>query len=558
MVIMSRLVIVMLLLSISVLAAQPVRVACIGNSITYGSGINNRQMDSYPGQLDQFLGPDYDVRNYGVSGRTLLKRGDNPIWNEPLFADALAFEADIVVILLGTNDSKPRNWQYKEDFVDDYIAMIDTFRAVNENVEIYACYPPPAFAIEWGIRDSVITTDIIPMIDSVRTQTNVNLIDFYIPFEEKSHLFPDAIHPSEAGSTEMAKVVLETLTGKTFSRIQDRNLARNAEVLAIFGETMVKTPEIVDGDPTTLWICDQSTNTYIVDLGENVTIDQFQLDFGDEYARYGPRYFIDVSADSSNWQQVVDQSLREDTTRLVIDNIDPISVRYIKLEVLGVYYNATIGVHMAEFRVMQHTGHPHAAVLWPKIDRISSRYVRYKLQIMPPVADSTSSWVLYDYDEETAEFNQRSGVRPFVHTSLRQNLRPDEMQRYYSTLYADSVMVISDTLELAWGPLTNIQSSPVSSLPHAFSLSPNFPNPFNPSTSLTFLLHRQASVQLIITNTRGQVVLQKKLGELRRGEHRFQWQPEQQQMQGMSSGVYFARFFVDGQPAASQKMLLLK
>ena len=53
-----------------------VKAACIGNSITYGAFIANRDQNSYPAQLQAYLGD--EVRNYGVSGRTLLTQGDYP------------------------------------------------------------------------------------------------------------------------------------------------------------------------------------------------------------------------------------------------------------------------------------------------------------------------------------------------------------------------------------------------------------------------------------------------------------------------------------------------
>ena len=95
---------------------KPVKIACVGNSITYGSGIKNQFQNSYPGLLSQLLGEGYDVRNFGISARVLLNKGDHPYMNEKAYQDALAFNPNIVVIKLGTNDSKSFNWKYKADF----------------------------------------------------------------------------------------------------------------------------------------------------------------------------------------------------------------------------------------------------------------------------------------------------------------------------------------------------------------------------------------------------------------------------------------------------------
>ena len=107
-----------------------VRVACIGNSITFGAGIKNRSRDSYPSVLARMLGDNYWVKNFGVSARTMLNKGDHPYMNEPAYKNALAFNPNIVVIKLGTNDSKSFNWKYKADFMKDAQNMINAFKGL--------------------------------------------------------------------------------------------------------------------------------------------------------------------------------------------------------------------------------------------------------------------------------------------------------------------------------------------------------------------------------------------------------------------------------------------
>mgnify|MGYP003588240140 FL=1 len=118
----SRFLLLLFILSCATVYAQEkslIRVACVGNSITEGVGVKNQYQDSYPGVLSQLLGDDYDVRNFGLSARTLMNKGDLPYMHEWIFRDALNFNPDIVTIKLGTNDSKPHNWIYKKDFKKD-------------------------------------------------------------------------------------------------------------------------------------------------------------------------------------------------------------------------------------------------------------------------------------------------------------------------------------------------------------------------------------------------------------------------------------------------------
>ena len=88
---------------------QKIKVACVGNSITYGAGIVNREKNSYPAQLQVYLGDKYEVRNFGSNGATAFHEGDYPYVQTEAYKQAIAYSPDIVFIKLGTNDSKPQN-----------------------------------------------------------------------------------------------------------------------------------------------------------------------------------------------------------------------------------------------------------------------------------------------------------------------------------------------------------------------------------------------------------------------------------------------------------------
>lgn len=188
-----------------------VRVACVGNSITYGARIKNRDRDSYPAVLGRMLGEGYWVRNFGVSARTLLNKGDRPYMKEEAYRDALAFNPDIVVIKLGTNDSKSFNWKYKSDFMKDMQAMVDAFKALPARPEIYLCYPSKAYQTGTGINDDIISKEIIPMIKKVAGKNKLEVIDLHSAMDNMPELFPDKIHPNEKGAEVMAKTVYDSI-----------------------------------------------------------------------------------------------------------------------------------------------------------------------------------------------------------------------------------------------------------------------------------------------------------------------------------------------------------
>lgn len=189
-----------------------VRVACIGNSITFGAGIKNRSRDSYPSVLARMLGDSYWVTNFGVSARTMLNKGDHPYMNEPAYKNALAFNPNIVVIKLGTNDSKSFNWKYKADFMKDAQTMIDAFKGLPSQPKIYLCYPSKAYLTGDGINDDIISKEIIPMIKKLAKKNDLSVIDLHTAMDGMPELFPDRIHPNEKGAQVMAKAVYQSIS----------------------------------------------------------------------------------------------------------------------------------------------------------------------------------------------------------------------------------------------------------------------------------------------------------------------------------------------------------
>ncbi len=195
-------------------AQGPKRVACVGDSITFGAAIKDRAKNCYPAQLGRMLGEGWDVANFGVNGATLLKKGDKPYWKQKAFEQAHAFEPDVVIIKLGTNDSKPQNWKHKSEYVADYLDLIEGFRKLESKPKVFLCYPVPAYPGRWGITDKVMKEEVMPRLDEVAKKSGCKVIDLYSALSDREEMFPDRVHPNAAGATVIAEVVAAALAGK--------------------------------------------------------------------------------------------------------------------------------------------------------------------------------------------------------------------------------------------------------------------------------------------------------------------------------------------------------
>lgn len=210
----------LILTTISVSAAskrqKTIRVACIGNSITYGTGIADRTNDSYPSQLQRLLGSNYQVGNFGKPGATLLYHGHRPYVKQEEFKGAIAFKGDIAVMHLGINDTDPRNWpNYRDEFVKDYLSIMDSLRAANPKVRIILARMTPiadrhprfvSGTKQWH-------GEIQTAIETVARVSGAELIDFHEPLYPYPYLLPDAIHPNPEGAGILAKTVYSGITG---------------------------------------------------------------------------------------------------------------------------------------------------------------------------------------------------------------------------------------------------------------------------------------------------------------------------------------------------------
>ncbi len=197
-----------------------VRIACVGDSITYGHGIRNWYKNNYPAQLGRLLGDGYCVNNYGHSGATLQPDGDQPYARYSECPKSLEFRPDVVIIMLGTNDSKPENWKGRDAFRKAYTDMLNEYvKALGADTRIILCTPATAFypdgesagLTNYDVSPSTVN-EIAGIVRSIANDEGLELIDVNaLTKDHPEYFLSDNVHPNNGGAEFIADTVYSYL-----------------------------------------------------------------------------------------------------------------------------------------------------------------------------------------------------------------------------------------------------------------------------------------------------------------------------------------------------------
>ena len=181
-----------------------IRVACIGDSLT--------EFTEYPNNLSSKLGDNYTLCNFGVSATTISLASGISYMDTDAFQNAIDFNPNIVIIMLGTNDARLDLIQYNGTFINNYITLIQAFQKLPSNPKIWLVLPPPVFSGQtWSLNPKYFEQTILSGIKQVANQTNLPLIDVYSLLIDYPEYFPDGIHPKEtrnySGNEPAAQII---------------------------------------------------------------------------------------------------------------------------------------------------------------------------------------------------------------------------------------------------------------------------------------------------------------------------------------------------------------
>lgn len=196
-----------------------IKVACVGDSVTYGHSVYPWSKSNYPVLLSNMLGEDYHVCSFGVSGSTVQDSGDQPYTATKAYTESVDYEADILVFMLGSNDSKPENWKGEEEFIKAYNTLLDSYLKKDKIPTVYLCTPPTAYYPE-GVTEGLSNYDIQPhlveavaeIVREVAAERKLPVIEINDLTENRRELFgKDNVHPNNEGAKAIAKEVYENI-----------------------------------------------------------------------------------------------------------------------------------------------------------------------------------------------------------------------------------------------------------------------------------------------------------------------------------------------------------
>ena len=192
-------------------AEQRIRVACVGDSITYGQGLRDRTARSYPAVLQGLLGARYEVRNFGVSGTTALRQGAYPYESTAEFHAALDFQPDVVVLMLGTNDSHLGNRRARGRFEADLAELSRRLRGPGGRAALVLGLPPPVFGLLRSPHEKALREDIRPAIRRAAEREGAALADIEAALRDHPEWLPDGVHPDADGAAAIAAAMREAI-----------------------------------------------------------------------------------------------------------------------------------------------------------------------------------------------------------------------------------------------------------------------------------------------------------------------------------------------------------
>jgi lysophospholipase L1-like esterase len=185
------------------------RVACIGDSLTWGFSLPDPWRQSYPALLQERLGADYAVRNFGCNGASVRCDADLPYVETLACGESRAWNSNIVLLMLGSNDATPWDWDAAA-FRRDYERIVASYRELPSQPRVILIAPIRMFRVMGmtfgGLSPEILEDDIRPVIREVAGKCGLQCNDLVDLFADARYCY-DGVHPNGEGVRLMAEVI---------------------------------------------------------------------------------------------------------------------------------------------------------------------------------------------------------------------------------------------------------------------------------------------------------------------------------------------------------------
>ena len=186
-----------------------IKVACIGDSITWGFTLLHPRKQSYPALLQEKLGEGYQVKNYGFNDASARFDADTPYVKKKVYSKSLDWNPDVVLLMLGTNDTKRINWN-PEIFRRDYRALVQSYLDLPSKPRVILIAPiqifQPMHIPILGLYSETMENGVRPAIHEIATDMNLDCVDLVDLFTDSKYMM-DGVHPQAAGAKLLADAI---------------------------------------------------------------------------------------------------------------------------------------------------------------------------------------------------------------------------------------------------------------------------------------------------------------------------------------------------------------
>lgn len=190
------------------------RVACIGDSLTWGFTLVDPWRESYPALLQELLGADFTVRNFGCNGASVRADSYTSYAETSAFRSSLTWEPDIVLMMLGSNDCVPQEWD-PVAFRRDYERIVASYRGLPSQPRLILIAPIRMFRVMgftfMDLSPETLEQGVRPAIKAIAADHGLEFVDLRDVIPDSRYCY-DGVHPQAEGTRLVAEAIFERVT----------------------------------------------------------------------------------------------------------------------------------------------------------------------------------------------------------------------------------------------------------------------------------------------------------------------------------------------------------